>query len=53
MAASPARDMLGDEQALALVEPQRVHGQPRPSRDVADAQLLFDAGHEPSRYHLT
>src|SRR5919198_209079 len=45
-AARAARDVLGDHQALALVEPQRVDPQPGLARDVADAQLLFDNGHE-------
>src|SRR5215208_2354763 len=45
VAAMPAPrtgDVLGEHQALALVEPQRVHAQPRTPRDVADAQLLFE-----------
>src|SRR5215216_5764372 len=49
VAAMPAPrtgDVLGEHQALALVEPQRVHAQPRTPRDVADAQLLFEVGHE-------
>jgi hypothetical protein len=46
MPTRPACDVLGEQQALALVEPQRVHAQPRTPRYVADAQLLFETSHE-------
>jgi hypothetical protein len=45
MPTRPARDVLGEQQPLPLVEPQRVHAQARTPRDVADAQLLFETSH--------
>jgi len=53
VAAGPARDLLGQHQALALVEPQRVHGQPGLARDVADRQFLLEAGHASDDSALT
>jgi hypothetical protein len=43
-----ARDVLGEHQALTLVEPQRVRGQPRLPCDVADAELMFGDRHGPT-----
>jgi hypothetical protein len=42
MAARPTSDVLGEHQAFALVEAQRMHAQSRSLRDIADAQLRFE-----------
>src|SRR5205823_8573873 len=53
MSARPTGDVLGELQALALVEPQCMHGEPRTPRDLADAQSLFEISHKSDDSPLT
>jgi hypothetical protein len=53
VAARVARDLLGDKQAFALVEPQRVDAETGLLRDLADTQLPFEGAHQFHDTHLT